>query len=80
MFGRPDFASACECERSGDANLAQSLHLVNSKEVMAKIARGRASKLAKDKRPHADRIRDLYMIAFSREPLKEELGAHCGIY
>ena len=74
VFGRPDFASACECERSGDANLAQSLHLVNSKEVFAKIAKGRAGKFAKDKRPHAERIGELYMIAFCREPSKEEMS------
>ena len=80
VFGRPDFASACECERSGDANLAQSLHLVNSKEVMAKIAKGRAGKLAKDTRPHADRIRDLYMVAFSREPQRGGIERACGIH
>jgi hypothetical protein len=72
VFGRPDFASACECERSSDASLAQSLHLVNSNDVMNKIAKGRASKLARENRPHAERIRDLYRIAFSREPLAEE--------
>ncbi len=30
VFGRPDGASACECERNGDANLAQALLLMNS--------------------------------------------------
>lgn len=66
VFGRPDFASACECERSGDSNLAQSLHLVNSTDVLNKIAKGRASALVKDKRSHADKIEELYLIAFSR--------------
>lgn len=72
VFGRPDFSSACECERSGDANLAQSLHLVNSKDLLAKIGKGRAGKLAKDKRPHAERVRELYLTAFSRQPSAEE--------
>ncbi len=72
VFGRPDFASACECERSGDANLAQSLHMVNSKDVMNKLDKGRAAKLAKDTRPHAERVRDVYLIAYSREPSAEE--------
>ena len=31
VFGRPEATSACECERSGEANLAQSLHLLNSR-------------------------------------------------
>jgi hypothetical protein len=37
-FGRPDSASACECERSGDASLAQALHLFNSEEMLEKIS------------------------------------------
>lgn len=39
-----------------------------------KIAPGeRAAKIAKDARPHAERIRDLYLVAYSREPRKREL-------
>src|SRR5262249_17117241 len=37
-FGRPDAASACECERSSDASLAQALHLFNSEELLEKIS------------------------------------------
>ncbi len=37
VFGRPDAASACECERNGDASLAQALHLFNSGELLEKI-------------------------------------------
>jgi hypothetical protein len=37
-FGRPDAASACECERNGDASLAQALHLFNSEELLEKIS------------------------------------------
>ena len=33
VFGRPESSSACECERSGEANLAQSLHMLNSSEI-----------------------------------------------
>ncbi len=77
-FGRPDFASACECERSGDASLAQSLHLVNAKDLLAKIAKGQAAKLAKDKRPHAERVRDLYLLALAREPSAQETQALVG--
>jgi hypothetical protein len=76
VFGRPDNASACECERSGDASLAQSLHLINSKEIQSKLSSGagRAQKLAKEKdRPDAEKIEELYYVAFSRAPKKEEL-------
>jgi len=74
VFGRPDSASACECERSGDATLAQCLHMFNSAEINTKVSGGRAAQLAKDKRPHEERLRELYMVALSREPSKEELA------
>ena len=50
VFGRPEASSACECERSGEANLAQSLHLLNSSDVQNKLSfgGGRAAKLSGD--------------------------------
>lgn len=75
VFGRPEASSACECERSSDANLAQSLHLLNSQEIQQKVSGPRASQLAGDKaRSHEDRIRELYLVAFSREPEPEEVA------
>ena len=77
VFGRPDNASACECERSGDASLAQSLHLINSKDIQSKLSSsaGRAQKLAKDKdRTDAQKIEELYYVAFARPPKDEELN------
>ncbi len=102
VFGRPDGASACECERNSDANLAQALLLMNSEELLAKIgapppapktdpkakpnpnagpkaAPGeRLTKLLADKRPHAEKLRDLYLVALSREPMKDELAILVG--
>ena len=40
VFGRPDAASACECERSGESSLAQSLHMLNSQEMASRRASG----------------------------------------
>jgi hypothetical protein len=75
VFGRPDAGSACECERSGDASLAQALHMFNSQEILDKVSggKGRAAALAKDKRPHEDKLRELYLIALSREPSADEV-------
>ena len=75
VFGRPQRASACECERSGEANLAQALHLLNSDEVQAKLSRpgGRADALAKDKRPDADKVAELFAWAFGRKPSPHDL-------
>ncbi|MEX0818008.1 MAG: DUF1549 domain-containing protein [Pirellulaceae bacterium] len=75
VFGRPEASSACECERSSEANLAQSLHLLNSSEIQGKLTAGggRAATLAADKeREHQAKIRELYMLSFSREPLDDE--------
>ncbi len=72
VFGRPNSASACECERSADVNLAQCLHLLNSQEVQQKVSGRRSQELAGDGRPYAERLRDLYLVAFSREPTPDE--------
>ncbi len=75
VFGRPDSSSACECERSQEASLAQSLHLFNAKNIHEQLARkdGRAARLATDKgRDHVAKINSLYYQAFARLPRDEE--------
>ena len=77
VFGKPEASSACECERSQEANLAQSLHLLNSGEVQGKLASGsgRAARLAADaQRTDADKVRELYLCVYSREPAIDESG------
>ena len=76
VFGRPQMDTACECERSATADLAQSLHLINS-DAMHKIlgaAGGRADNLSRE--PDADaakRITDIYLLALCRKPTDGEL-------
>jgi len=75
VFGRPNGDSACECERVSEANLAQSIHLINSSDILGKLggADGRAAKLAGDaSRDDAAKIDELYRVAFSRPPSAEE--------
>lgn len=75
VFGKPESESACECERSVEANLSQSLHLLNSGDVQGRLqnGQGRAAGFNREPdRPDADKIRELYLAAFSREPLAEE--------
>jgi len=77
VFGRPDSSSACECERSQDASLAQSLHLLNSRTIQEKLSsgRGRAAMLAADKEHTvSQKVRDLYLWAYSRPPRPDELA------
>ena len=76
VFGQPQGDTACECERSQEANLAQSLHLLNSSEVQSKIASGsgRASKLAADKdRSNEEKVKELYRWVYSRQPDSDEM-------
>ncbi len=75
VFGRPQRISACECERVSEANLAQALHLLNSQEVQDKLSRGgaRADLLAKDARPDAEKIEELFLWVFGRRPSQDHL-------
>lgn len=75
VFGRPENSSACECERTQDSSLAQSLHLLNSKGIQEKLTAetSRSAILAKDERPVAERLRQLFVTAYSREPQPEEI-------
>ena len=69
VFGRPQRISACECERVNEASLAMSLHLLNSEEVQDKITRagGRAEPLAKDPRPDAEKVEELFLWAIGKQ-------------
>ena len=76
VFGKPQATSACECERSSEANLAQSLHLLNSTDVQSKLAAngGRCDQLAGDQeRTEEQKITELYYWALARPPREGEL-------
>jgi hypothetical protein len=75
VFGRPEGSSACECERTQEASLAQSLHLLNAQDIQIKLTAndGRASVMSKDAKPDPEKLRDLYLAAFSRDPRPEEI-------
>ena len=75
VAGRPQRISACECERVNEASLAMSLHLLNSNDVQDKLSRpaGRAAALAKDPRPDADKVRELFLLAVAKPPTADQL-------
>ena len=75
VCGRPEGESVCECERAQSSSLAQSLHLINASDIKSKLANpnGRAERLAKGGKPAEEKVRELYLAAFSREPRPEEL-------
>jgi hypothetical protein len=84
VFGRPEGDSVCECERVQAPNLSQSLHLMNAADIKTKLnkASGRADQLAKAVKQDEEKLRELYMLTFCREPKEAELSAalaHLGI-
>ncbi len=77
MFGRPQMDSACECERTPEANLGQSLHLINADLIQKKLStgNGRAQTLAKaGDRSDEERLNELYLAAVSRKPDADEIA------
>jgi hypothetical protein len=75
VFGKPQRESACECERVGQANLAQSLHLLNSNEIQGKISNGsRITGWMNDKeKSDSDKMAELFMTCYSRLPTADEM-------
>ena len=75
VFGKPEAESACECERSPEANLAQSLHLLNSTDVQNRLqsGTGRAAQYAQSEPDNDSQLaEEIYLAAFSRMPTDAE--------
>jgi hypothetical protein len=80
IFGRPKREIVCACERSPLPNLAQSLHLMNSRAINDKLASGDGGLAQTLKRfePWAPAVRDrriteeLYYLALTRPPTPAE--------
>ena len=74
VFGRPARAITCECERTGQPNIAQALHLLNGDFLNKKIEAptGRIENLFKEKKPIPDVIEELYLVTLGRPPRAEE--------
>jgi hypothetical protein len=76
VFGRPESSSACECERTQEASLAQCLHLLNAKDIQDKLSSNssRPAQFAADPRNDEEKLRELYQLAYSREPDSAEIS------
>jgi hypothetical protein len=69
-FGRPERASACECERNAEPGVGQVLHLLNSPEIQAKIshAAGTIARQVKRRLSDEKRIEEMYLTFLTRLP------------
>jgi hypothetical protein len=74
-LGRPKRVVACECERTGDPNLAQVLHILNGDLIQRKLTdkNGRIAKLIKAKTETDAAIQEMYLATFCRQPTQAEL-------
>ncbi len=74
VFGRPARKVNCECERGGQPNIAQALHLLNGDFLNRKIASptGRIESLFQKKTPLPAIVEELYLTTVSRPPSPKE--------
>lgn len=75
VFGRPTRETVCTCERRGEPNLAQSLHLINGDTIQSAITNGdgRLAHLLAAEKPVPEVAEELYLAALSRPPTDEEV-------
>lgn len=77
LFGKPQRADACECERDGDSNMLQALHLINGQSILRRVTdpNGRVAQLLKQNpAPTEDQlIEDLYLWSLARRPTAKEI-------
>jgi WD40 repeat protein len=81
-FGRPNPSSDAPCERDTRPSVVQSLHMMNSKALQAKLgnAEGRVKMLVENGLSPEDIITELYLASFSRFPTATELETATAIY
>jgi hypothetical protein len=76
-FGRPNSSSDCPCERDMRPSIVQSLHLMNSRGLQAKLAStdtaARTQRLATSQLSPGEIVTELYLASLSRKPTAEEL-------
>ncbi|MEM8667854.1 MAG: DUF1549 and DUF1553 domain-containing protein [Planctomycetota bacterium] len=73
-FGRPNENQDPPCERTPDATVTQSLHLMNSPEIDRRIRsdRGRAARLAGSDLSASAVLEEIYLAIYSRFPNQNE--------
>ncbi len=74
VFGRPKRSLACECERSAETHVGQSLLLINSDVVENKLVapNGRVAMLAASKLSNTEIVDEFYLSTLSRFPTSKE--------
>lgn len=81
-FNRPNPSSDPPCERDRQLSVVQSLHLMNSKALQAKLGSktGRARRLAESAKSPEEVVTELYLATVSRPPTEEELKLATAVF
>ena len=81
-FGRPDPNQDPPCERIDDPTIVQTLHLMNSRDLYARVTAdsGRAARLAASDRLPEQVVEELYLSVYSRRPNEDELKSCVDLY
>jgi hypothetical protein len=76
-FGRPDPNQDPPCERTTDTTVVQALHLMNSNQLSNKILSDGSLPhiLADSAKTPVEIVEELYLVAYGRRPVVEELKA-----
>jgi hypothetical protein len=74
LFGKPQRAQACECERDLSTNMLQALHFINGKAILSRVTSpvGRPALLLQKKPDDAALIDQLYLWSLARQPSATE--------
>jgi hypothetical protein len=73
-FGRPVREFTCECERTSEPSVTQTLHLANGKTLNEKLGQpaNQLQRWLEQSLSPADLVRQVYLTALSRPPTAEE--------
>lgn len=72
VFGRPSRALACDCDRSLEPALPQTLYRMTDTGLLAKIPGGRLRELLKSQRGEKEILEELFLATLSRMPTDQE--------
>ncbi len=72
IFGRPERAAVCDCERPKAPALPQTLFLMTDDALLARLKAGRVRTLAGSDRCDAEAVEELFLAALSRPPTWDE--------
>jgi hypothetical protein len=75
VFGRPQRAATCECERDSQPNLRQTLHVINGETINKKLSAkgGFIDAAIQQNLDNEQVLKVLYLSAYSRYPSQSEI-------